>query len=92
MTICVAKIANADTGLILETLVPMLWIIFFEKKRAPNPIHPEPKKNNKFSLIWIEEFMKGEKIPTIDAVKLDPSANAAKQPNKINKALMTKSL
>ena len=50
------------------------------------------KKNNKFSLIWIEEFRKGEKIPTIDAVKLEPSANAAKQPNKISKALMTKSL
>ena len=92
MTICVAKIANADTGLILETLVPILWIIFLEKKRAPNPMHEEPKKNNKFSLIWIEEFRKGEKIPTIDAVKLEPSANAAKQPNKISKALMTKSL
>ena len=36
--------------------------------------------------------MKGEKIPTIDAVKLEPNANAAKQPNKISKALMTKSL
>ena len=47
--IWVNKIASAEMGFIFDTLDPILWMIFLEKNKAPNPIHNDPEKNRKFS-------------------------------------------
>lgn len=88
--ICVNNIANAETGFIVEICEPTLWTILWEKIKAPSPIKNDPKIYNivSFTVIIllkkpISKFKYGEYIPTIEAVRLDPSAKAAKHPKNI---------